>query len=141
MGEALRIIESVIPTLQRHELERLKSLIDSELGVKKTTRTSYKPRGAKSAAWWKRIDGIDLNALANGRGWWSVQGEFVDEEAAKECIALHKDSAGLYTFYTNGKPAMPDQTANFEGRFAHVNTHAEADVLWRIFVWFRTAKK
>ena len=139
MGEPLRIIESVLPTLQRDDLLRLKSLIDSQLGVKKIVRKSYTPKRSTGAAWLKRIDGIDHTALAKGRGWWAVKGEFITEVVAKDCITLHKDSAGLYTLSINGKPAMPDQTANFEGRFAHVNKHTEADLLWRIFIWFGTS--
>lgn len=155
-GRALRTVVTLvrmmgpeeIKEVEKEVIERMQVLgCESDLASAKERDErsrkavqEYRKRGGPKKGgfgpWEKRVESIDEDALADGKGFRALGGAFLRKgEQANGCV-LQYLTTGDYVALKDGivlASTNDGEQAGFTGRLAGVNTHPHARVIWALW--------
>jgi hypothetical protein len=145
MGATLEAVKSVVKGLSDDSLLDLHKFVDGILRAKgmrgsagDLSAAMAKGEGVKKGPteWWRRITGIDIDKLREGKGFYALEGEWLKDGQDKTSgLVLSKTKDGKFYLYVEGKLAIPDGH-DFGPSFEKVKTHPYVWMLWRIALMF-----
>ena len=129
--------EEELKTIEEEVIGRQRVLgCESDLHREPAKIRAPYPKGKKSWGWEKTVASIDETALANGKGFYALGGEFVKKGETPTGCVLKRLPTGDYVALKDGVELATTSTgeeAGFTGPLAGVNTHMHAKVLWALW--------
>lgn len=140
--ESLRELEKHVDQLLRMRGLKGRSSIAAEMSTGEVV-SDRKGGFKKTRAYRKYADSCDLDLLAEGKGFYAVEGDFINRGQTPESdrLIIEKRLDGGMDVTWNGQPYREGESANFGGRYAKANLHPNADALWRVARYFHPESK
>lgn len=141
--DSLRELEKVVDRLMRERGLKGHSTLRAALDAGEMVAAGKGKFKRKPSAYMRYVDGIDLAKLAEGKGFYAVDGAFLKdgEEPEEDRLLLIKQEDGSMDVRLWSDSYMAGERAKFGGKLAKVSEHPNADVLWRVARYFHPESK